>query len=114
MPILPPAGVGGAGGIVPAGFTPSVNPAPQVEREGDRIAATQRGAEFGSIISAMEDLQQAHNATDQLAKAAATGDLQAVEDYMVMATQTQLATQLTVAVRNRAVESFNEIMRMQI
>jgi flagellar hook-basal body complex protein FliE len=62
----------------------------------------------------MEDLQAAHSETDRLAQAAATGDLAAVEDYMVQATQTQLATQLTVAVSNRAVESFNEIMRMQI
>jgi flagellar hook-basal body complex protein FliE len=110
MPIQPPPGIGGAGGLVPSGFTPSVRPAQQVDP-----AAEQRGADFGSkIVSAMEDLQAAHAQTDRLAQAAATGDLAAVEDYMVQATQTQLATQLTVAVRNRAVESFNEIMRMQI
>lgn len=107
MAILPPVGIGS---IVPAGFTPAVQPAQRLDQ-----AAEQRGADFGSsIISALEDLQKQHGATDELAKAAATGDLKAVEDYMVMATQTQLATQLTVAVRNRAVESFNEIMRMQI
>jgi flagellar hook-basal body complex protein FliE len=110
MAIIPPVGIGGIGGLVPAGFTPTVKPAPQVDE-----ATQQRGSEFGSkVVAALDELQQAHTQTDQLAKAAATGDLQAVEDYMVMATQTQLATQLTVAVRNRAVESFNEIMRMQI
>jgi flagellar hook-basal body complex protein FliE len=45
---------------------------------------------------------------------AATGDLQSIEDLMISSTETQLATQLTVAVRNRAIESFNEIMRMQL
>ena len=110
MPILPPIGVTGAASIVPAGFTPTVRPNQQVDQ-----AAEQRGADFGSqVVRALDDLQQAHTETDRLAKAAATGDLRAVEDYMVMATQTQLATQLTAAVRNRAVESFNEIMRMQV
>jgi flagellar hook-basal body complex protein FliE len=112
VPILPPAGIPASTGLVPAGFTPSVRP-----QGTDRVdaGAEQRGVDFGSkVVNALEELQQAHAKTDQLAEAAATGDLKAVEDYMVMATSTQLATQLTVAVRNRAVESFNEIMRMQI
>ena len=73
------------------------------------------GTEFASsLTSALDDLDAAHRTTDELSRAAATGDLQSVEDLMIASTETQLATQLTVAVRNRAIESFNEIMRMQL
>ena len=72
-------------------------------------------ASFGSALTgALEQLEASQKATDQLARAAATGDVQSIEDLMVAQTETQLTTQLTVATRNRAVESFNEIMRMQL
>jgi flagellar hook-basal body complex protein FliE len=67
-----------------------------------------------AITGALDDLDAAQRNTDQLARAAATGDLERVEDLMVATTETQLLTQLTVAVRNRAIESFNEVMRMQL
>lgn len=73
------------------------------------------GTGFGDTFTrALDQLDRAQKSTDELARAAATGDLQRVEDLMIAANETQLATQLTVAVRNRAVESFNEIMRMQV
>ncbi len=51
---------------------------------------------------------------DSLAVQAATGDLTNVHDYMIAATEASLATELTVAVRNKAVEAFNQIMNMGV
>ena len=45
---------------------------------------------------------------------AGTGDLQNLHDYTLAATEASTATQLTTAVRNKALEAFNEIMRMPI
>jgi flagellar hook-basal body complex protein FliE len=67
-----------------------------------------------SFADALDKLSAAHTKADDLALQAATGDLQAVHDYTIASTEAQLLTQMTVTVRNRAVEAFNEIMRMQV
>ena len=89
---------------------------------GGKAAATrlgdttsERADAFGdSIGGALRGLQDAEASADAAALAGATGDLSSISDYMIAATEAQLMTEVTVAVRNRAIESFNEIMRMQV
>jgi flagellar hook-basal body complex protein FliE len=85
---------------------------------GNRTAADPAAAgsaSFGNVLTQQLDkLNAAHAKADDLALQAATGDLQSIQDYTIAATEAQLLTQLTVAVRNKAVEAFNDIMRMQI
>jgi flagellar hook-basal body complex protein FliE len=97
--------------VLPVGFTPITPPTVSPTRAPDAAA----GADFGDkLTSSLEQLDQAQKAADQSSALAATGDVASVEAHMAALTEVQLATQLTVAVRNRAVESFNEIMRMQL
>ncbi len=71
--------------------------------------------DFGDkVVGALEELEKAQDKADTLAMKAATGDLGDVHDYMIAATEAQVQTEFTVAVRNKAVEAFNEIMRMQV
>jgi flagellar hook-basal body complex protein FliE len=113
-PTLPSTGqIGWTGGTGPAGAIPAGTIPP-----GDGATATAGAAgteSFGQVMTkAVDSLQGAQAKADNLAVSAATGDLTNVHDYMIAATEASLATQLTVAVRNKAVESFNQIMNMGV
>jgi flagellar hook-basal body complex protein FliE len=72
------------------------------------------GANFGSVLGNVVDgvsgLQ--HNA-DALAVKAVTGDLTDIHKATLAATRAQVTMELVSAVRNKGVDAFNEIMRMQ-
>lgn len=70
---------------------------------------------FGEVLAAQADrLDGMQKASDSLAVQAATGDLRDVHDYMIASSEAALATQTVVAIRNKAVEAFNEVMRMPV
>jgi flagellar hook-basal body complex protein FliE len=108
--------------IEPGGFTPYLPPtvAPGRVESTDTIAGGQgtsgtSGANFGALLAGgLDRLQAVHDRADQLAVQAATGDLSSVHDYTIAATEAEVTTQLTTAVRNKALEAFTEIMRMSI
>lgn len=51
---------------------------------------------------------------DSLATGVATGGLQDVHAFTAAAAKAQLGVELTVALRNKAVEAYQDIMRMQV
>ena len=75
--------------------------------------ASTSGPGFANVLSGIENLQQMQSTTNDLAVKAVTGDLDDVHDYTIAAAESSTALELTAAVRNKAVEAFNEIMRMQ-
>jgi flagellar hook-basal body complex protein FliE len=73
------------------------------------------GADFaGALGRSMSGLEGLDQNASALAVQAATGNLSDIQDYVIAATQAQLAAQLTTTVRNKAVDAFNEIMRMPL
>ena len=76
-------------------------------------AASTSGAGFANVLSGIDNLQQLQSTTNDLAVKAVTGDLDDVHDYTIAAAESSTALELTAAVRNKAVEAFNDIMRMQ-
>jgi len=72
------------------------------------------GADFAAkLAEGLGQVQELQQKTSELQVQAATGTLNDVHDYMIASAESGLATSLTVAVRNKAVEAFQEIMRMQ-
>jgi flagellar hook-basal body complex protein FliE len=107
--IAPIGSLGSLGSLAHVAGAPAVKPTPVAGASGAE------GGDFGAAVAnALDSLQATQNHADDLATKAATGDLQDVHDYTIAATEASLATELTVAVRNRAVDAFNEIMRMQV
>lgn len=77
-------------------------------------AASASSGAFGSTLaSSIDALQGLQSTADDLAVKAVTGDLTDVHDYTIAASEAKVAIELTAAVRNKAIEAFSEIMRMQ-
>lgn len=107
----------GAVGFIPSTLpVTSATPASSLAGVGEAAApAAAPGADFASLLSqGMENLQGLHTKTSNLSVQAASGDLNALHDYTISATESAIATQLTTAVRNKALEAFTEIMRMNV
>ncbi len=72
------------------------------------------GASFGNALTgAVDNLQQLQGTSDSLAIKAVTGDLTDIHDATLASTRAQVTLELVAGVRNKAVDAFNEIMRMQ-
>lgn len=99
-------GIGGLGGL---GGAAGVTGAPGAQR-----TPSVGSVDFGEVLSGgLRNLDATQKNADSLAVQAATGDLKDVHDYTMAATQAQLTTELTVTLRNKALDAFTEIMRMQ-
>ena len=103
-------------GIEAIGFQPYVAPTlSATDVSGPAKTSPTTSSAFGDLLTdGLNKLEGVQDKADTLAVKAATGDLDDIHDYTVAATEASVTTQLTVAVRNRALESFNEIMRMPI
>ncbi len=100
---MPLSAISGVSGITPA----LVTPAP-------KAVDGSSGSSFGDMLSsAVGNLQGLQNTSNQLAVAAVTGDLNDIHQATIASTRAAVTLELVSTVRNKGVEAFNEIMRMQ-
>jgi flagellar hook-basal body complex protein FliE len=98
MEITPtgPAGVVGAQG--------AVSPAPKVT-----------GSSFSEVLAdALGEISSLQDAADKAAEGLVTGEVRDVHQVVLAFERAQIAFQLAMEVRNKLVESYQEVMRMQL
>ena len=91
-------------GVAGTGYLPTETP---------QVSGPDDGGFAVSLTGAIEGLQEAQETSNALAVKAVTGDLDDVHDYTVASSEAKVMLELTAAVRNKAVDAFTEIMRMQ-
>ncbi|MEU8229704.1 flagellar hook-basal body complex protein FliE [Actinoplanes sp. NPDC048967] len=81
---------------------------------GPTKAVTGPNTDFAGMLSkGLESVQASQTKASDLAVQVANGTLQDPAQYTMASTEAALGLQLTMAIRNKAVEAFQEIMRMQ-
>ncbi len=90
-----------AGGITPAGTTPT------------GTAATDGSGFATRLTGAIDELRAMQSESSALNVAAVTGDLNDIHTAMIASSRAAVTLELVAAVRNKGVDAFNEIMRMQ-
>jgi flagellar hook-basal body complex protein FliE len=95
------AGVGGVGGLTP----PSLSQPPGGAASGTAKSSFQNG---------LDAVSKSISAADTASAQVATGTATDLHQVTVAATKAQLGVSLTVAMRNKAVEAYQEIMRMSV
>ena len=68
----------------------------------------------GAMKKAVGGVNELQNNADQMAVKMATGDIEDVHQAMIAMQKAKLALDLTIQVRNKVVEAYQEIMRMQV
>ncbi|WP_372698478.1 flagellar hook-basal body complex protein FliE [Arthrobacter sp. JSM 101049] len=105
--------------VVPpiAGSIPSVTsvaPTTPTGYAGKAEGPSTDGSQFASTLAgAVDNVQELKGVSNELAIQAVTGDLTDIHAATLASARSSIALEMAATFRNRGVEAFNEIMRMQ-
>ena len=85
-------------------------------KNGSKVIDNERqGMKFGDILkTAIKKVDELQKQADRSAVALATGDIQNLHQVMIDAEKAEIALQFTIQLRNKVLEAYQEIMRMQV
>jgi flagellar hook-basal body complex protein FliE len=79
------------------------------------LSASEVSDQFGNFLTdAMNKLNQQQQSVDKLNDQFAKGEISDVHQLMIATEKASLGLQLTVQVRNKVIDAYQEIMRMQV
>jgi flagellar hook-basal body complex protein FliE len=79
------------------------------------MGASDLGEQFGSFLNnAINNLNAQQTTVDQLNQSFVKGELSDVHQLTIASEKASLGLELTVQVRNRVIEAYQEIMRTQL
>lgn len=88
---------------------------PQVISSKPDNQGSQKGVSFGEMLgNALKDVNSAQLKADDTTKKFLIGEIQDVHQVTIASEQARLMLQLAVEVRNKVVEAYQEISRMQV
>ncbi|MYL62452.1 flagellar hook-basal body complex protein FliE [Bacillus hwajinpoensis] len=80
-----------------------------------QVSSGEATADFGQMLqNAINQVNDNQVASEQMTNKLVTGEVQDVHEVMLAAQKASLSLNLTVEVRNKVIESYQEIMRMQM
>lgn len=96
----------------------AANNTPNIQADtGNKAAngAAKAGSDFGQFLSdALNQVDNLQKEADAASVGLATGQIQDVHTVMIALQKANLALSLTVETRNKLIDAYSEIMRMQI
>ncbi|WP_312180777.1 flagellar hook-basal body complex protein FliE [Arthrobacter sp.] len=101
---MPIPAIGAVAGTLPTAY---------LENTAGAAPATDGGGFASSLAGAVDNVQDLSSTSKKLAVQAVTGDLDDIHAAQIASTRASLTLELVAAVRNKSVDAFNEIMRMQ-
>ncbi|ANU21003.1 flagellar hook-basal body complex protein FliE [Planococcus plakortidis] len=70
---------------------------------------------FGDVFkNALKEVSEAQNVSDKKTDQLLTGEVKDVHEVMIASQKASLSLQMTMQVRNKVVEAYQEVMRMQV
>lgn len=79
----------------------------------DGVQAADPSVFAASLTGAVDNVTALQSESNALAVKAVTGNLDDIHDATIASTRASVTLELVAGVRNKAVDAFNEIMRMQ-
>lgn len=81
----------------------------------ERMQPAPQASGFDDMLkNALKEVSAAQNASDTKTDQLLTGEVQDVHEVMIASQKASLSLQMTMQVRNKVVEAYQEVMRMQV